>query len=248
LLISTLGGIALIIASACVFNNYIDRGIDTKMARTKKRALVSGLISTKSALVYATVLGLLGFLILAVYTNILTVYLGLLAMFTYIVLYGISKRTTVHGTVVGSIAGALPPVAGYTAVANRLDSAALILFLILVFWQMPHFYAIAIYRLKDYRAAGIPVLPAEKGNHITKIQMLIYILAFSLATVALTLLGYTGIIFLIVMLTLGLLWFIKGWLGFNATDDSQWARGMFLFSLIVICGLSVMLAIGPILP
>ncbi len=127
LLLATLGGTALVIASACVINNFLDREIDAKMARTKKRALVSGSISGPRALICASLLGLLGFVILGVRTNRLTFGLGVLALFTYVVLYGIAKRRSVHGTVVGSIAGALPPVAGYTAVTNHLDSGALIL-------------------------------------------------------------------------------------------------------------------------
>jgi heme o synthase len=248
LLLAALSGTALVIASACVFNNYIDRGIDAKMARTKKRALVSGLVSSQSALTYATMLGLLGFSILIVYTNALTVYLGLVALFTYVVLYGISKRRSVHGTVVGSIAGALPPVAGYTAVTNHLDSGALLLFLILVFWQMPHFYAIAIYRFKDYKAASLPVLPVKYGMRAAKLQIVIYTFVFTITTILLTVFGYTGYIFAIVMALVGLYWLSKGIQSFKATDDATWARGMFGTSLIVILCLAIMLSVGTILP
>lgn len=248
LLVAALGGTALVIASACVFNNYIDRGIDAKMTRTKKRALVSGAVSAQNALTYAVMLGALGFTVLIIYTNALTVYLGLLAMFTYIVLYGISKRRSVHGTVVGSIAGALPPVAGYTAVTNRLDSGAILLFLILVCWQMPHFYAIAMYRFKDYKAAGLPVLPVKHGMRAAKLQIVLYILAFIVATTALSVSGYTGYTFAIVMGGAGAYWLSKGLKGFRTPDDAKWARGMFGISLLVIMTLAFMLSVGPILP
>ncbi len=248
LLVSVLMGISFVIASACVFNNYIDRDIDKKMARTNKRALASGVVSARGAMIYATILGVLGFLVLAVFTNLLTVILGVVGFFFYIVLYGISKRRSVHGTVVGSVAGAVPPVAGYTAVTNQLDSGALLLFLILVFWQMPHFYSIAVRRLKDYRAAELPVLPVKKGVKNTKIQILIYILAFIVAVIMLSVLGYTGYVFMLVMVTLALVWLWKGALGFKTRNNELWARNMFLFSLVITLSLSVMLSLNAWLP
>lgn len=248
LLAATLLGIALVIAAACVINNYIDRGIDAKMTRTKKRALVSGDVSGQNALLYSLALGLPGFLILHLYTNTLTVCIGVAAIFTYIVLYGISKRRSVYGTLVGSIAGALPPVAGYTSITNNLDSGALILFFIYVLWQMPHFYAIGIYHLKDYREAGLPILPVKNGIKATKIQILFYTVAFIITSLLLTFSGYTGYIYLIVMAGVGLYWLYKGITGFKIKDEIAWARQMFGASLIVVMALAIMLSIGPLLP
>jgi len=185
LFIAMLVGISFVIASACVFNNYIDRDIDKFMARTKKRALPTGIISGRNALLYAIVLGVIGFSLLLFYTNLLTTFVGFVGFFVYIVLYGISKRRSVYGTIVGSIAGAVPPVVGYVAVTNNFDMGALLLFLILVIWQMPHFYAIAIFREDDYAAASIPVLPIKQGIKATKIHMVLYIAAFLIATVML---------------------------------------------------------------
>ena len=247
LLIFTLLGTSLIIGSACVFNNYIDRGIDIKMDRTKKRALVSGLIKPSRALVFGSIIGLVGFLILIFHTNGLVVLIGSLAFIIYVVFYGISKRRSVHGTLVGSLAGAAPIVAGYCAVTDDFNSGAIILFLVLVTWQMAHFYAIAIYRLDDYRAASIPVLPAVSGIKQTQIQIFAYIGAFIAVTACLTFFGYTGIVFTIVMLILGFLWLYKGIKGFKATNSKKWARKMFLFSLIIIVGLSFMLSINTLI-
>ncbi len=248
LLLATLAGIALVIASACVCNNYIDRGIDAKMARTKKRAMVRGIISGRNAVMYAAALGIIGFMLLAVFVNLLTLILGLLAFVVYVALYGILKRRSTYGTLVGSIAGALPPVAGYTAVTNHLDIAALLLFIILVTWQMPHFYAIALYRRTDYVAAGLPVLPVISGPRTVKIHIFLYIIGFTLACALLTVFNYTGYAYLAVamMLSFGWLWFSAR--GFIATDDTVWARGTFLFSLLVICLLSVAISLGPLLP
>ena len=247
-LLATLVGLSLVIGSSCVFNNYIDRGIDAKMSRTKRRALVTQSISVRSAIIYAVILGLIGSTVLALYTNLLTLGLALFGFFAYVVMYGIGKRRSVHGTVVGSISGALPPVVGYTAVTGRLDAGALILFLILVLWQMPHFYAIAIYRLDDYAAANIPVLPLAHGLRATKIQILVYIVAFILAAWSLSLFGYAGITYLVVSLALGAAWLALGLRGFNNANDNDWARKMFRFSLVVITGLCVMVSLNSLLP
>lgn len=248
LLLASLPGIMLVMASACVFNNYIDRGIDSKMARTKNRALVHGGIKTSHALLYGALLGFLGFMFLGLFTNLVTLSLGVVAMITYIVLYGITKRRSVHGTLVGSIAGALPPVAGYTAASNQLDLAALLLFLILVFWQMPHFYAIAIFRLNEYKAAGIPVLPAVKGLQTTRIHMLIYIAALTLTLPLLTIFDYSGWSYLIIAMPMSAWWLIKGIRSLKIPDHFKWARSMFFASLTVILGLSLAVSVGPWLP
>lgn len=248
LLVGTLLSIALIIGSACTVNNYIDRKIDAKMARTKKRALVIGTIPASRAIAFAIILGFSGFIILGLYTNFLTLCLGVMAYFVYIVPYGIAKRRSVHGTAVGSVAGALPPVAGYCAVTNNLDGGALLLLLLLVFWQMPHFYAIAMFRYKDYKAAGLPVLPVKKGTMAAKIQILLYIVAFTVTGSLFTVTGYTNVIFLVVIMGLGLSWLYKGVQGFSALDDKKWARGMFFYSLIVNLSMSLLLAVGALLP
>lgn len=247
LLISLLAGTGLIIASACVFNNYIDKGIDSRMERTRKRATASGKISGPAALTYASVLGIVGFLVLT-RTNAITVVIGFAAIFSYVVLYGIAKRKSVHGTLVGTIPGSASLVAGYTAVTSRLDLGALLLFLIMVAWQMPHFYSIAIYRLRDYKAAKIPVNPAVRGIKNTKLQILFYIFIFVLAAAALSFFGYTGLIYLVVVAGTGLYWFFRGIAGFNTRNDEKWARGMFGFSLLALLVLSFMIAVGSVLP
>ena len=240
-MLATLAGISLIIASACVFNNYIDRDIDKFMARTENRALVTKQLAVGNAIAYATTLGVVGFVILSTYTNWLTVLVGLVGFIDYVVLYGLSKRRSVHGTVIGSISGATPIVAGYTAVTNRFDTAALLLFLVLVFWQMPHFYAIAMRRFSDYKAAKLPVLPVKQGMHATKLQILFYVGAFIVATLLLTVFGYTGISYSLVVAGSGLCWLYLGVKGFKATDDTAWAKKMFLFSLIVLLVFCIML-------
>jgi protoheme IX farnesyltransferase len=246
-LLILLFGTSLIIASACVFNNYIDRGIDAKMKRTKKRATANGKISALAVNIYATILGVLGFAVLA-HTNLTTFLIGVLAFFSYVVLYGIAKRKTIHGTLVGTIPGAASLVAGYTAVSGRLDLATLLLFLIMLTWQMAHFYSIAIFRLKDYKSAGLPVMPVVKGVKSTKLQIIAYIFVFIIVTIDLSFFGYTGLSFLFVMSGLGMYWLFKAIDGFKVRSDTKWARDMFGYSLIVLLVLSVMVSLNSFLP
>lgn len=242
-------GSSLIIASACVINNYLDQDIDAIMERTKKRALVSGQIKGYRAVLFSIALGVLGVIILALYTNILVVILGLVGFVTYVVLYGmLSKRLSIHGTLVGSISGAIPILAGYCAVSGTIDIGAIIVFVILFAWQFPEFYSIAIYRFKEYKAANIPVLPVVKGLQRTKIEILIYTIIFVVSSLLLTLYGYTGITYLVVMAGFGSYWIWLAFKGFSAADSDRWARKMFGFSMIIILALCVMLSVGPVLP
>lgn len=236
-------GLALIIASAGVFNNYIDRGIDKKMTRTAHRALVAGTITPQAALVFATALGLVGSIILSLGTTIVALICALLGLFAYVVLYGLAKRAGSYGTLVGALSGALPPVVGYTAASGSIDTAVVLLFIILICWQMPHFYAIALYRQKDYSAAGIPVMPVVDGIQKTKLHIMLYIVAYTIATTLLTALGYTGYLYLVVSLLLGTLWTRRAIQGQKTADTVEWAKGIFRFSLIVIAVFSLTLSV-----
>jgi protoheme IX farnesyltransferase len=227
-------GLSAIIGAACVYNNYIDRELDRTMTRTKKRALVVGTITGPQALKFATSLAIFGELLLGIYTNTLTLVIALFGLVAYVWLYGVAKRRSVHGTLVGSLSGAVPPVVGYVAVMNHIDLAAGLLFIILILWQMPHFYAIAMFRSKDYRSAGLPVLPVVSGVKRTKVQIIAYAGAFVAACSLLNVFGYTGFVYLVGMIGIGLAWVVRGIQGFKAHDDELWARKMFLFSLYVL--------------
>ena len=247
LCVETLLGLAAIIAASCVFNNYVDRGIDREMARTKQRALATGAISGLSALSFGTILLVIGCVILGVYTNPITLSIALFGMFAYLVLYGLGKRLTVHGTLIGSISGAVPPVVGYVAVTNRIDTAAYLLFVVLVLWQLPHFYAIAMFRAKDYAAAGIPVLPVVQGVRATKLQIMIYIAAFIAASSLLTLFHYTGLVYLAAVIFVGLVWFVTGLSNYNGAESVAWAKKMFKMSLVVLLVWSLCVSLtGPL--
>jgi protoheme IX farnesyltransferase len=236
---ATMMGLTFIIASACVFNNYIDRKVDKKMERTKNRPLVKGLISGRNALVFATILGIVGHLILFLFTNLLTVCVAALGFFVYVVLYSIWKCHTIYGTAIGSVAGAVPPVVGYCAVSNQFDLGAFILFMMLILWQMPHFFSIAMYNLEDYTAAKIPVLPVIKGIFRTKIHMVLYILAFIPVAMMLTYFEYTGYIYLFITVAIGIAWLGLCIKGFNNTNHHLWGQQMFRVSLVMISAICI---------
>ncbi|MBH3427203.1 heme o synthase [Pseudomonas alkylphenolica] len=249
LFLATVIGTSLVVASGCVFNNCIDRDIDIKMERTKNRAMVQGQISLKVALAYATLLGAVGFGLLYFKANPLAALLGLIGFVVYVGFYSLYfKRKSVHGTLIGSLSGAMPPVIGYCAVSNSFDLAALTLLVMFSLWQMPHSYAIAIFRFNDYRAASIPVLPVERGVKAAKKQILWYIGAFLAATVMLTVGGYAGVGYLAVAAAMGLYWLYMAWGGNKAVDDRLWARKVFAFSIFTITALSVMMSLDTKVP
>lgn len=244
LLLATVFGLGFIMASACVFNNYIDRHVDKKMKRTQNRALSLGLIKGRNAIAFATILGLIGSLILFFFTNILTLYVAAFGFVVYVFIYSLWKSHTIYGTAIGSIAGAVPPVVGYCAVSNHLDAGALILFIMLVLWQMPHFFAIAIWHYDDYVRADIPVLPVLKGAQRTKIHMFFYIIGFILSASLLTYFEYVGYLYLFVTLAFGVAWLWLAWKGFGDNNDRLWGKEMFRLSLVVIAVVSLMIPFG----
>jgi len=227
-------GLSCVIGSACVFNNYIDREIDGKMTRTQNRPFVRGVVSVKGALFFAGLLGTAGILILSLFVNPLSATIAATGFGVYVAVYSFSKHHSKHATLIGSIAGSVPPVVGYCAVTNTLDIGALLLFLLITFWQMPHFYAIAVYRMKEYKAASIPVLPVRSGLFATKVQMLLYIIAYTVTAAMFTLLGYTGLIFMFASMVLGIIWFALGLHGLVVENQTKWGRKMFIYSLVVV--------------
>jgi heme o synthase len=251
LLLSVNGGTTLIIASACVINNYLDQDIDKKMERTKKRAIVSGEVPGSHAVILSIVLGIVGFAILLAYTNLLVVLVGVIGFIDYVVLYGMfSKRLSIHGTLVGSISGATPILAGYVGVTGYIDTNAIILFAVLFLWQMPEFYSIAIYRCKEYAAAGIPVISVVKGIKITTIQIFFYTTAFVMSTILLGVIGTASNSYLVVMIASGVYWLWLGVKGLQTPDREKdaWARKMFHFSLIILLVFCGMISIDNLLP
>ncbi|RWZ79138.1 MAG: protoheme IX farnesyltransferase [Candidatus Chaera renei] len=247
-LAATLLGLGLVVASACVFNNVFDADIDRKMSRTKVRPLAAGTIGRRQALGLGLLLGAAGLALLIILANWLAAALALTGWLVYVLAYTPLKRLTRHATLVGSVAGAMPPIVGYTAAAGRLDVGALLLFIIMAIWQMPHFYAIAVFRLKEYQAAGLPVLPAVLGVNAAKRHILFWISAFGLTATLPFFFGLAGVFYLAGVLALSAWWLRLALGGLNSLSAVRWARRLFKVSLMVLLGTSLALALGPRLP
>lgn len=245
LMICTIIGLSLVVASGCAINNCIDRDIDALMQRTCKRATVTGQISAQAALVFGIALGMLGFAMLALFTNSVAVLFAVIGYGVYVGLYSLyMKRHSVYGTLVGSLSGAVPPVVGYCAVTGQIDAGAMILLLMFSLWQMPHSYAIAIFRYKDYAAANIPVLPVAQGIAKAKLHIVLYIAVFALVTIMLPLAGYTGLAFMTVACATSFWWLFMALRGYRQDINvDSWARQVFVFSIITITALSVTMAL-----
>jgi len=244
LLVSFLLGIALVIASGCVFNNFIDREIDRRMSRTRTRTLARDAIPPVNAIRYALVLGISGVVILLMTTNRLCTYLVVFGFTVYVLFYSLYlKRRSLYATYAGSMAGAIPPVAGYCAVNGQFDTGAAILFLIFVLWQIPHCYAFAIARLNDYLAADIPVAPVNLGVRTAKLHIIIFIFAFWVVSLLPTFTGLTGYLYLGAATVLGIVWLYIAFRGYKVSDNRKWAKLMFHFSIICILFLSLMMSI-----
>ncbi|MEK4512648.1 heme o synthase [Paenibacillus sp. FSL K6-2524] len=231
-LIMTLLGTMLVMASSCVFNNYFDRELDTKMERTKNRALPTGKMSPKTVLWYAVILGIAGLAVLFGFSGILAGLFGIVGMLVYVVVYTLwLKRSSTWSTSVGAISGAMPPVIGYVAVTGTVDLGAILLFAMLFLWQPPHFWALGIRRVEEYRAAGYPLLPVVKGIPRTKLQMLPYLVLLIPIPILMYLYDYTGMWFLVIGEILSLAWLFMALKGIRSQDSDAWAKKVFLFSI-----------------
>lgn len=228
LILCTLFGAAFIIAGSGAMNNYIDHDIDPLMKRTKSRPTVTGRFKQRHVLAVSLSFLIVGEILLFTAAPAAGMW-GLVGIIAYVVLYSMwSKRRFVSNTVVGSISGAIPPIIGWSAVEPSLSFGALALFLIMFAWQPPHFYALAMKRTEEYRAASIPMLPVVKGFKRTKVSMLCWILLLLPLPFLLAKLG-VGFIILATILNVG--WLILAIQGFNTKDDIKWANKMFIYSL-----------------
>lgn len=246
--LGALVGISLVVASAGAFNNVVDCDIDKLMARTRTRPTATGDLGIMEALFAAGTLGLAGFAILAWTTNLLAVLAAAIGFAVYVGPYTLwLKRRSVHGTLVGSVSGAMPPLVGYAASAGVFDPTALLLVLTFGFWQMPHSWAIGIFRADDYRVAGIPLLPVLRGVPAAKRAMLAYTMAFSVSACALAWIGPAGWIFASVAVASSVGWLAVVASGFRARDDVRWSRTTFYASLVVVMGLGLSLSIDGLL-
>ncbi|MGE7635282.1 heme o synthase [Bacillus paramycoides] len=229
-IIFALIGSILVMGAAGAFNNLYDHDIDSIMERTKNRPTVTGEIKPKAVLWLGTLMTILGLFSLAL-TTLLAAFLGFLGLFFYIVPYTMwSKRRTIYNTEVGSISGAMPPLIGWAAIYPDITHPAILgLFVITVIWQMPHFYAIAIRKHDEYKAAKVPMLPVVKGFKRTYMQTNIYLIIL----IAMSFLfGSLSLGLMLVALLLSILWLVLSIFGYKKMDSEKWAKLMFVYSLL----------------
>src|SRR5450755_3610999 len=202
--LAAVAGIWLVAAAAAAFNCLVERRIDSRMARTSWRATATGELTTRQALVFSMLLGGAGSLILWFSVNALTMWLTLATFIGYAVVYTVLlKPLTPQNIVIGGASGAMPPVLGWTAISNDVAPQALILFLIIFVWTPPHFWALALYRAKEYANAGLPMLPVTHGPAYTRLQIVLYTIALFAVSLLPFAIRMSGWIYLITAVILG---------------------------------------------
>ncbi|MEY3146203.1 MAG: hypothetical protein RL342_1874 [Pseudomonadota bacterium] len=224
-------GIWLVSGAAAAFNCIVEQGIDAKMKRTAWRPSARGELGKRQTLLFSAVLCLLGSVLLYVWVNPLTMWLTFATFVGYAVIYTvILKPLTPQNIVIGGASGAMPPVLGWAAMTGEVGPEALILFLIIFLWTPPHFWALALYRVEDYRKSGLPMLPVTHGNEFTRLQVLLYTFVLFAACLLPFVYGMNSWIYLFAAVVLSL---IFCWYGFrlwrNYSDEL--ARQTFRFSL-----------------
>jgi len=225
-------GIWLVSGAAAAFNCLIEKSIDAKMKRTAWRPTAKGQLSDMQALVFSAVLCSVGSAILYVAVNPLTMWLTFATFVGYAVIYTvILKPLTPQNIVIGGASGAMPPVLGWAAMTGDVSPEALILFLIIFLWTPPHFWALALYRVEDYRKSGLPMLPVTHGNEFTRQQILLYTFVLMAACLMPFAYGMSSWLYLVVSVVLSV-WFIAlAWALWRNYSD-ELARKTFRFSLI----------------
>ncbi|MEZ9864242.1 heme o synthase [Vibrio breoganii] len=224
-------GIGLMAGSAAAFNHLIDQRIDAIMARTYKRPLPSGDLSSAKVFLFAASIGVVGFVVLVAWVNTLTAVLTFASLLGYAVIYTMYlKRATPQNIVIAGIAGAMPPLLGWVAVTGELHANAWLLVMIIFIWTPPHFWALAIHRKDDYAKADIPMLPVTHGVEYTKTSILLYTILLALVCAMPVLVGMSGQIYLASSTVLSAGFIYHAWKLKYKTDSKQ-AMETFKFSI-----------------
>jgi protoheme IX farnesyltransferase len=241
LLLLTSLGVGLAAASAAAVNHVLDFNIDCRMARTARRPLPQGRISQRNALMFAAALGTSGIALLASTVNSLTAWLTLASLIGYAVIYtAILKRATPQNIVIGGVAGAAPPLLGWTAVTGSVDYQGLLLMLIIFAWTPPHFWALCIARRDDYARAGVPMLPNTHGVPYTQMQILLYTMLTLVVTLLPFVTGMSGWVYLLGVMLINmrlLYWALK----LNRSSEAAVPMKMFRYSIVYIMWLFAIL-------
>lgn len=236
-------GIALAAASAAAINHLLDQKADAVMARTRSRPLPTGQLRSTQAAGFALVLGVLSMLVLSVGVNLLTALLTFVSLIGYAFIYTLwLKRATPQNIVIGGAAGAAPPVLGWAAVTGEVTGDALLLFLIIFVWTPPHFWALALYRAKEYGSAGIPMLPVTHGNDFTRLHILLYTILLAAVTIMPFASHLSGTIYLIGAMLLNIVFLYHAWRLYRSYSDER-ARRTFFYSIQYLTALFALLLI-----
>lgn len=225
-------GIWLVAGAAAAFNCIVEQHIDARMRRTAWRPTAKGQLSNTQTLIFSGVLCALGSVILYVWVNPLTMWLTFATFVGYAVIYTVVlKPLTPQNIVIGGASGAMPPVLGWAAITGQVGAEALILFLIIFLWTPPHFWALALYRVEDYRKSGLPMLPVTHGNEFTRLQILLYTIVLFAACLMPFVFQMSGWFYLLVATVLSVMFCAYGWALWREYSDAL-ARKTFRFSLI----------------
>lgn len=226
-------GISMASASAAVFNHIVDEQIDIQMSRTDQRPLPQGKVSRNQALAWGVFLGVVGLGILEFFVNTITMVLTFISLIGYAVIYTMYlKRATPQNIVIGGAAGAAPPILGWTAISGTQGiEYALLLFLIVFIWTPPHFWALAIFRVEEYKKVDVPMLPVTHGLAYTRMQILLYTVLLLLVTLLPYLAGMSGLIYLISALILGLMFLNYAIKIYKNPGNNRIAWKTFMFSV-----------------
>ena len=241
-------GIGLIASSSAVINQILDVEVDSKMARTKNRPIVKGEISETNAKIFATALLLIGSFMLLVFINVLTFLLTLFTWGFYSFLYTkILKFAGTQNIVIGGIAGAMPPLLGWTAITNSIEALPLLMVLIIFIWTPPHFWALSINRKEDYVAAKIPMMPVVKGTEYTKIQITLYSVLLAVSSLFPFATGYLGGFYFFSAIILNAVF-----IGFSVAlifdKNNKLALPLFLYSIVFLTILFICMALDKLIP
>jgi len=236
-------GIAFLAGAAAVVNHVVDQKIDTVMARTRKRPVATGRIAPFDAILFAVVLAAVGMIVLMWQVNELTAWLTLASLVGYAGIYTLFlKRATPQNITIGGLAGAMPPLLGWTAVTGQVEGHALLLVLIIFAWTPPHFWALAIHRKEEYAKAGIPMLPVTHGNKYTELHIVLYTVMLLVVSLLPFATGMSGGIYLVGALALGLR-FLQYAIRLLKGDDRRVAMDTFKYSIVYLMALFVVLLV-----
>jgi protoheme IX farnesyltransferase len=230
-LVWALVGTALVVASASALNMYLEADVDALMARTRNRPIPSGRVTPDVALWFGIALAFAGVPVLALLVNPLTAFIGVFALLSYVLVYTPLKRISPLAVWVGAVPGAVPPLMGWTAMTSSVSFGAIAVFLLMLVWQIPHFHAIAIFRIGEYRRAGLRVLPVERGLDYTKFSIVTLLILQLFVSALPAFAGLGGIPYVVVATVLGVVYIAWGLVGLRKSAGAPWARSLFAASI-----------------